>query len=102
LKRPGNFRELRNLIDRLLIFSNNDEIDIDDLPDYMFIRSEGDKNEQKRDESLISLKKAIEDVEREYIKRALMLTDGNRLKAAKLLEISPRSLHYKIKEYGIT
>lgn len=98
---PGNFRELRNLIDRLLIFSNETEIDIDDLPDYMFIREDRDKNIIKTDESLISLKRAIEDVEREYIKKALMLTDGNRLRAAKLLEISPRSLHYKIKEYGI-
>lgn len=97
---PGNFRELRNLIDRLLIFSNNYEIDIDDLPDYMFMRSVNDV--VKGDDAFISLKKAIEDVEKEYIKKALALTDGNRLKAAKLLEISPRSLHYKIKEYGIT
>ncbi|GAB4436540.1 MAG: sigma-54 dependent transcriptional regulator [bacterium] len=97
----GNFRELRNLIDRLLIFSNGSEIDIDDLPDYMFMRDESSKVVNKSDESFTSLKKAIEDVEREYIKKALMLTDGNRLRAAKLLEISPRSLHYKIKEYGI-
>jgi len=95
----GNFRELRNLFDRLFIFSSDNKIDIDDLPDYLFMRSINDV--AKSDTSFTSLKKAIEDVEREYIKKALSLTDGNRLKAAKLLEISPRSLHYKIKEYGI-
>jgi len=95
----GNFRELRNLFDRLFIFSSDNKIDIDDLPDYLFMRSINDF--AKSDTSFTSLKKAIEEVEREYIKKALSLTDGNRLKAAKLLEISPRSLHYKIKEYGI-
>lgn len=95
----GNFRELRNVIDRILIFSNENKIDIDDLPDYMFIRNNNDS--EKVDSSILSLKKVIEDVEREYIKKALTLTNGNRLKAAKLLEISPRSIHYKIKEYGI-
>jgi len=95
----GNFRELRNLFDRLFIFSSDNKIDIDDLPDYLFMRSINDV--AKSDTSFTSLKKAIEEVEREYIKKALSLTDGNRLKAAKLLEISPRSLHYKIKEYGI-
>lgn len=95
----GNFRELRNVIDRILIFSNDNLIDIDDLPDYMFIRE--NINSEKVDSSILSLKKVIEDVERDYIKKALTLTNGNRLKAAKLLEISPRSIHYKIKEYGI-
>lgn len=98
---PGNFRELRNFIDRTLIFSENSEIGLNDLPDYMFINDDRENSFSKTDASLISLKKAIEDVEKEYIKKALSLTDGNRLKAAKLLEISPRSLHYKIKEYDI-
>ncbi len=98
---PGNFRELRNLIDRILIFSREQEIGINDLPDFLFMRDEDVKIGVPSDESLLSLKKAIMDVEREYIKKALTLTEGNRLKAAKLLEISPRSLHYKLKEYGI-
>ena len=33
--------------------------------------------------------------------RALVRTDGNKTAAAKVLGISPRSLHYKIKEYGL-
>jgi two-component system response regulator AtoC len=38
-------------------------------------------------------------LEREYIRKALDRTGGNRTRAAKLLEISHRALLYKIKEY---
>jgi two-component system response regulator AtoC len=37
----------------------------------------------------------------EYIRKALRKTDGNRTRAAQLLEISLRSLMYKIKDYGL-
>jgi len=40
-------------------------------------------------------------MERELIRRALEKTGGNRTHAAKLLEISLRSLIYKLKEYGL-
>ena len=40
-------------------------------------------------------------MEEEYIRRALTHTDGNRTQAAKVLEISLRSLMYKIKEFGL-
>lgn len=60
-----------------------------------------DTTEINPDAKFISLKRAIEELEKDYIKRALMLTKGNKLKAAKLLEISPRGLHYKLKEYNI-
>ncbi|MCX7991474.1 MAG: sigma-54 dependent transcriptional regulator [Proteobacteria bacterium] len=100
-KWPGNFREMKNFIEKTLIFSNSDKIDIEDLPDYMFEKRVDEKIEGADDVNIMSLKKAIEDMEKKFINRALQLTGGNRLKAAKLLEISPRSLHYKLKEYGI-
>jgi two-component system response regulator AtoC len=40
-------------------------------------------------------------LEKEYINKALAVTEGNRTQAAKVLEISLRKLLYKIKEYGI-
>ncbi|TNG02926.1 MAG: hypothetical protein EP297_00705, partial [Gammaproteobacteria bacterium] len=39
--------------------------------------------------------------EKDYIEKALIVTDGNRTQAAKILEISLRSLIYKIKDYGL-
>lgn len=95
---PGNFRELKNFFERLFIFLDKDIIDINDIPDYMI---NVDTTEINPDAKFISLKRAIEELEKDYIKRALMLTKGNKLKAAKLLEISPRGLHYKLKEYNI-
>jgi two-component system response regulator AtoC len=49
----------------------------------------------------LSLKKAVNELERDFICRALSATCGNRTQAAKLLEISLRNLLYKIKEYGL-
>ena len=49
----------------------------------------------------LSLKRAVSELERDFICRALSATCGNRTQAAKLLEISLRNLLYKIKEYGL-
>ncbi len=52
--------------------------------------------------SELSIKKATRDLEASLIARALVVTQGNRTNAAKLLEISHRALLYKMKEYGIS
>ena len=49
----------------------------------------------------LSIKKAEVSIERDLIRRALAKTGGNRTQAAKMLEISHRSLLYKLKEYQI-
>ncbi len=100
-KWPGNFREMKNFVEKTIIFSNDEKLDIEDLPEYMFDKDEREKEEESSDNNIVSLKKAIEEMEKSFIRRALQITGGNRLKASKLLEISPRSLHYKIKEYNI-
>ncbi len=53
------------------------------------------------DPANLSLKKATAALEKDYIEKALSVTDGNRTQAAKILEISLRSLIYKIKDYGL-
>ncbi len=98
---PGNFREMKNFVEKTVIFNTGERLDIEDLPEYMFDKDEKEREEENKDTNIVSLKKAIEEMEKSFIKRALQITGGNRLKASKLLEISPRSLHYKIKEYNI-
>ncbi len=91
---PGNVRELRNFIEKALIFCRGDRLDLATLPWEV----QRKKQEQGQE---FSLKKASERLEREYIINALAATDGNRTHAARLLEISHRSLLYKIKDYGL-
>ena len=50
---------------------------------------------------VVSLGSPLKEIEREAIRRTLVEVTNHREKAAKLLGISLRALHYKIKEYGI-
>lgn len=91
---PGNVRELANFMERTMIFCRGEVLNIEALP--------GEMRRRERDpEQDYSLKEAALRLEKEYIRKALAATDGNRTQAAKLLEISLRKLLYKIKEYGI-
>ncbi|MFL5443004.1 MAG: helix-turn-helix domain-containing protein [Myxococcales bacterium] len=49
----------------------------------------------------LSVKRAQRALEADLIRRALERTGGNRSRAADLLELSPRALLYKIREYGL-
>ena len=91
---PGNVRELQNFMEKTIIFCREQTIDIDQMP-WEFRRKERECEEQ------FSLREASERLEKEYIRKALIQTAGNRTQAAKLLEISLRALQYKIKDYDL-
>jgi two-component system response regulator AtoC len=95
---PGNVRELENCIERGLLLCEDDLLDIDSLPENVRGKSAVAPMAGIPPDSL-SIKKAEEVLERELIRRALEKTGGNRTHAARLLEISHRSLLYKLKEY---
>jgi two-component system response regulator AtoC len=95
---PGNVRELENCIERGLVLCEGNILGVECLPDSM--RQERDSNQVTvftPDD--YSLKRASEMLEKEYIRKALEKTGGNRTHAARILEISHRALLYKIKEY---
>ena len=95
---PGNVRELENVIERALVLSEGPTIDLEFLGTVMNVRSPPPPT----DTDELSIKKATRVLEEDLIRRALVVTQGNRTNAAKLLEISHRALLYKMKEYGIT
>ena len=95
---PGNVRELENCIERGLLLCEGNQLDVESLPDNLRGKSNGNASVGIPSDSL-SIKKAEEILERELIRRALEKTGGNRTHAARLLEISHRSLLYKLKEY---
>ena len=96
---PGNIRELENVLERGMIMCEGEVIDGECLP-VSLRESVGGIQISSPDENL-SIKKAEDAIERDLIRRALVRTSGNRTQASKILEISHRSLLYKLKEYGI-
>jgi two-component system response regulator AtoC len=97
---PGNVRELENVLERGVILSEGDILSAGLLPAKLTGVSPGDGRFDFFGETL-SIKQAGEALERGLIRRALESTGGNRTHAARMLEISLRSLIYKIKEYGL-
>ncbi len=97
---PGNIRELENAIERACIVCESGRITSICLPPAVRLLDEMIENDSSDGENL-SIKKAEDAIERELIRKALAKTGGNRTQAAKILEISHRSLLYKLKEYGI-
>lgn len=92
---PGNVRELENVIQRGVIYAINNVISTESLPDYLQGAASTPENSSLND--TCSLKEGKIIMERHLINKALALTDGNKSRAAQLLEISYPSLLSKIK-----
>jgi DNA-binding NtrC family response regulator len=92
---PGNIRELKNIIERLVVLSENGVISKDTL----FIESEDEllSDDEKRE----SLKEFRSNVESKYIKKIINDCNGNITEASKVLNISRRQLYNKINEYDL-
>ncbi len=88
---PGNVRELENVIERAVVLGNSEVIDTDDLPDHLTGRS------APSDEVIIKLGTSMEEIKKILIKRALEHTGGDKIKAASLLGINPRTIYRKTK-----
>jgi two-component system response regulator AtoC len=93
---PGNVRELENIIERAMILAEGDTIAIEGLLMYL----QGDEGPVSIPSGL-SIKKGAREMEIRLIKEALKQTRGNRLRAARILEISHKALLYKLKDYGL-
>jgi two-component system response regulator AtoC len=93
---PGNVRELENIIERAMILAEGDTIEVEGILTHM----QGDEGPESRSSGL-SIKKGAREMEIRLIKEALDETRGNRLRAARILEISHKALLYKLKDYGL-
>ncbi|GAU78528.1 sigma-54 dependent transcriptional regulator [Fusibacter sp. 3D3] len=89
---PGNIRELKNIIERLMILSDSDELSMDELP---YELSDEDSNGKGHLSHL-------ELAEHEAVLRALSQYNWNITKAAEALQISRLTLRRKIDKYGIS
>lgn len=103
---PGNIRELKNIINRMMIFARGEHLDITDVPDE--IRT-GDSialtNDRAADAvgfhfSLSGLK-TLDELEKEYIRFVLNKTSSNKAEAAKLLGLKRTTLIMRMKKFGL-
>ncbi len=92
---PGNIRELENIIERAIAFTNSAEITVKDLPAYL------QKNSISKKPLQGTLKEAINNFEKELIWSALQKSRGNISKAAKILGIHRQQLQRKLKQFKI-
>ncbi len=92
---PGNVREVRNLVERLVVTIPDRVIRPAHLPSTVLT---GERPEQSL---TIPLGIPLHAVEEQIIRRTLGMLTSNRERAAKILGISPRALHYKLRRYGI-
>ena len=95
---PGNVRELENILERLLVLSSRDCIVEEDLPEEL------NRIQANSSSLLLELPDegiSLEGVERELIIRAMERSNGNQTHAAKYLDISRRTLIYRLEKYGL-
>jgi two-component system, NtrC family, response regulator AtoC len=98
---PGNVRELENALERALVLSEGAEIEPETLPDELRASAAPSGPPPAPGADDLSVKRAQRALEADLIRRALERTNGNRSRAAELLELSPRALLYKIRDYGL-
>jgi len=89
---PGNIRELQHAIERAVIMSDNDEVEVHDL----FLQA---SDEEMNNIGLDNMN--LEDVERSVIKKALDMHEGNISKAAEDLGLTRASLYRRLEKHGL-
>lgn len=96
---PGNVRELRNAMETASLIAGGESIEWGDLPPEIL---ENILPPSPSGPIPLPSPRTLEEIEREAIVSALLETDGNKTQAAKMLGIGLRTLHRKVKEYGIS
>jgi two-component system response regulator HydG len=100
---PGNIRQLRNVIRTMVVMSDRDKLDVQDLPpEISCVRQlPGGSISLTTGQAKSASDMPLNEIERQAIIDTLAKTGNNREKAAKLLGIGERTLYRKIKEYNL-
>jgi DNA-binding NtrC family response regulator len=101
---PGNVRELRNVIERAVILAGEGTIERKHLPAFLQGDSPAvagaDSTTQEDGAVRFAVGTTVEEAEKGLILRTLEHTNNNKTRAAEILDISLKTLHNKLKEYG--
>ena len=109
---PGNVRQLRNVIEGMVVLARSERLEMEDLPDEIrslaprpiaLLTSDGASGESAEGvPARISAGMSIANAEKGLIQKTLEFTKGNREQAAKMLGIGARTLYRKLKEYELS
>ncbi|PJZ17835.1 sigma-54-dependent Fis family transcriptional regulator, partial [Bacillus cereus] len=101
---PGNIRELRNVIERLVVFATDGIIKQEYLP---FHTTETLDNHTahslllSNNHTILSLQEEMDEHEKKVIERALRILNGNKLECAKQLGVTRATLYNRLKKLGL-
>jgi two-component system response regulator HydG len=104
---PGNVRQLRNVVESMVVVDCDETLDVDDLPlelnpgAAVSLAAAAAAGETQAGLAAL-VGRPLEEVERLFIAETLRLTGGNREQAAEMLGIGERTLYRKIKEYQLS
>lgn len=98
---PGNVRQLRNVIESMVVIDIDEILDVDDLPPEITAIVPASRSTHTADQSSELIGKPMSEIERWAVEQTLRLTGGNREETARILGIGARTLYRKIKEYGM-
>ena len=93
---PGNIRELKNIIERLIVMADTDTLSLLDAEKYNIFKDSKSPKDQGR-----SLKEIRAEAEKKYIEKVLLENNQDMDTSSEILQISSRQLYNKVKEYGI-
>ncbi|MFT7618593.1 MAG: two-component system response regulator HydG [Planctomycetota bacterium] len=95
---PGNVRQLKNVVDTMVVLASNETLGVDDIPPDVI-------GENPAGQALLPLNAfdglSLSSVENYMISHYLKRFEGNRAKVAQALGISERTLYRKLKEFGL-
>ena len=97
---PGNVRELKNIVERIMILENKEVIDVGDLPRE--ILGHGEAAPAQHTFVLPPGGVILEDVERGLLEQSLKRTGGNQTRAARLLGLTRDTLRYRMKKFDLS
>jgi two-component system, NtrC family, response regulator AtoC len=97
---PFNVRELQQVVERAVCLVDGSVVGVEDLPDYLQAGA-GSAAPIGENGPPGPLKKAIEELERRHILRALEHTKGNKRRAMELLQLSPETFYRRLEDFGL-
>ena len=98
---PGNVRQLRNAVEKMVVLAAGETLTLDDVPAEILAPTAPAATAEATPAAAPAPTASLADVEKTQILAALKAAGGNKTAAADALGISRRTLHRKLKEWGM-